>query len=179
MKCRVSDILSDGTYIRMRNRETTGVNYTITSLNIGQDTCIKVLENGLKSCIIVMIDVFKVCPKMINYFMMSVITGQCLVILHKESQNLATTAVCQDYSCISKTAKICFLQSFTRGTMIINTKLVFSPSKYSKNRCFSTSAEISYFLSFGCDSLQLLVNTIANQLASQVKYILLVTGNFA
>ena len=40
---------------------------------------------GLRSCIIVMIEVFKVCPKMINYCMMSAITGQRLVILHKES----------------------------------------------------------------------------------------------
>ena len=29
-----------------KNRETTEGNYTITSLNIGQDKCIKILEHG-------------------------------------------------------------------------------------------------------------------------------------
>ena len=89
---RVSDILSDSTYIPIgtyilfgsENRETTGGNYTITCLNIGYNKCIRVLENGAEILYYYDDSIQSVSEK-INYQMMWVITGQHLVILHQES----------------------------------------------------------------------------------------------
>ena len=66
---RVSDILYYQTVpiFGYKNRETTGGNYTITSLNVG---ILGSQKMGLKSCIIAMKELIKVQPKKINYRMM-------------------------------------------------------------------------------------------------------------
>ena len=82
-------------------------------LNIGQDKCISVLENGA--------EILYYCDDRAvqNVFEKDQLsddvsyhrTVSCNPTLRKL---LTTTAVCQDYSCTLKRALVCFLSSFIR-----------------------------------------------------------------
>ena len=103
--------------------------------------------------------------------------GHRPAILHQKSKNLATTTVCQGYSCTFKRAIVCYYSSFTRKAMIVNKQACKSSNiglaKIEKTDSFSTSAEISQLLLSGNVPLELIVTIIA-QLAIQVYCILLI-----